>query len=211
MSEFIDEDLVIKDIDSMLYKYLYFYRIDIKNYFVSDRQKLLQKIKSNILCIYFFICAIRYAILSIIFKTKGISLYYFDLIQFFGEFPQFYYLCAVFVSIFSFRILHIFNHNNNNDYEWLRIIKVLNGSQSLNSLKIYNKKEIKEYVQKIKFFKNIIYLCFYSQLSFDFFTAFSFLFLFFDFSNLIKFGFFSAFIYLINCYFLMSVIFFNFF
>jgi hypothetical protein len=45
MSESIDEDLVIKHIDSPLYKYLYFYRFGIENCFVSDRQKLLQKIK----------------------------------------------------------------------------------------------------------------------------------------------------------------------
>jgi hypothetical protein len=49
MSQFIDGDLVIKDVDSPLYKYLYFYRIDVKNYFASDRQKLVQKIISNIL------------------------------------------------------------------------------------------------------------------------------------------------------------------
>jgi hypothetical protein len=52
MSQSIDEDLVIKDIDSPLYKYFYFYRIDIKNCFASDRQKFVQKIKSNILWIY---------------------------------------------------------------------------------------------------------------------------------------------------------------
>jgi hypothetical protein len=52
MSQSIDEDLVIKDIDSALYKYFYFYTIDIKNCFVSDRQKFVQKIKSNILSIY---------------------------------------------------------------------------------------------------------------------------------------------------------------
>ena len=112
MSQSIDEDLVIKDIDSPLYKYLYFYRIDIKNYFTSDRQKLVQKIISNILSIYLLICVIRYGILSIIFKNKRISLYYFDTIQYYGKFPEFYYLIAIFVSIFSFIILHIFNHSN---------------------------------------------------------------------------------------------------
>jgi hypothetical protein len=94
MSQPIYEDLVIKDIDLPLYKYLYFYRKDLRNIILSDKQKLVQKIKSNILCIYLFICVIRYGILSITFQNKGISLYYFDLIQFYGKFPQFYYLCA---------------------------------------------------------------------------------------------------------------------
>ncbi len=75
MSQSIDEDLVIKDIDSPLNKYSYFYRIDIKNCFVSDRQKFVRKIKSNILWIYFFICIIRYGILTILIKNKKIFHY----------------------------------------------------------------------------------------------------------------------------------------
>ncbi len=63
-------------------------------------------------------------------------------------------LCAVFVSILSFRILHIFSHSISNEHEWLNIdiIKVLNGSQSLDSLKIINKNEVQEYAQKIETF-----------------------------------------------------------
>jgi hypothetical protein len=104
MSESIDEDLVIKDIDLPLYKYFYFYKIDLRNSFVSDRQKLLQKIKSNILCIYFFICVIRYAIITIIFKNKRHSVYYFDLFQYFGEFPEFYSIIGfdIFVQNFAY-------------------------------------------------------------------------------------------------------------
>jgi hypothetical protein len=210
MSQSIDEDLVIKDIDSPLYKYFFFYRIDIKNCFVSDRQKLVQKIKSNILWIHFFVCIIRYGILSIIFK-KRISVYYFDLFQYFGEFPEFYYIALIFGSFLCFRILHIFNHSNSNDYEWLNVIKVLNGSQSFDSLKIYNKDEIQKYVRKIKSFKFFLTLSFYSTLSFDFFTSLAVLYLFFNYSDLIIFGILSAFIYLMNCYFWMSVNGFSFF
>jgi hypothetical protein len=210
MSESIDEDLVIKDIDSPLNKYFYFYRIDIKNCFVSDRQKFVQKIKSNILSIYLFICIIRYGILTILIKNKVVSHYYYDLIQYFGEFPEFYLLCAIFISILSFRILHIFNHSNSNEYEWINIIKVLNGSQPLDSLKINNKNEIQKYAQKIKTFKFFLTLCVYSNIGFDFFTATAVLFLFFNYSDLIKFGLLTAFIYLINSYFWMSVIGFSF-
>jgi hypothetical protein len=208
MSESIDEDLIIKDIDSPLYKYFYFYRIDIKNCFVSDRQKFVQKIKSNILWIYFFICVIRFAILSIISKNR--SVYYLDIIQYLGEFPEFYYLCVVFASILCIRILHIFNHSNSNDYEWLNIIKVLNGSQSLDSLKIYNKNELQKYIQKIITFKFFLNFFFYSLLVFDFFSTLAVLFLFFNYSDLIKFGLLSAFINLINSYFWVSVIGFSF-
>jgi len=139
MSQSIDEDLVIKDIDSPLYKYLYFYRIDIKNYFASDRQKLVQKIISNILSIYLLICVIRYGILAVLIKNRKFSLYYFDLLQYFGKFPEFYYVIVIFDSIFCFRILHIFNHSYSNDYVWIKIIRALNGSQSLDSLNINNK------------------------------------------------------------------------
>ena len=205
MSQSIDEDLVIKDIDSPLYKYFFFYRIDIKNCFVSDRQKLVQKIKSNILWIHFFVCIIRYGVLSIIFK-KRISVYYLDLFQYFGEFPEFYYIIVIFGSFLCFRILHIFNHSNSNDYEWLNIIKVLNGSQSFDSLKIYNKNEIQKYVQKIKTFKFFLNLCIYSTLTLALFTSLTILFVFFNYSDLIRFGILSAFIYLINCYFWFSII-----
>jgi hypothetical protein len=205
MSQSIDEDLVIKDIDSPLYKYLYFYRIDINNYFASNRQKLVQKIISNILSIYLLICVIRYGILAILIKNRKFSLYHFDLYQYFGEFPEFYYLCLIFCSIFCFRILHIFNHSNSNDYVWIKIIRTLNGSQSLDSLKIYNKNEIQKYIRKIKTFKFFLNLCVYSNLSFTFFTSLTVLFLFFNYSDLIRFGILSAFIYFINCYFWFSV------
>jgi hypothetical protein len=211
MSESIYEDLVIKDIYSPLYKYLYSYRIDLRNSILSERQKLVQKIKSNISSIYLFICVIRYGILSIIFQDKGISLYYFDLIQFYGKFPEFYYLCAISVSILSFRILHIFNHSNGHEYEWLKIIQVLNGSQSLDSLKIFNENGIRKYIRKIKSFNFFVNLFIYSTIAFHFLTAVAVLFLFFNYSDLIRFGLFSAFIYLINCYFWMTTIGFGFF
>jgi len=210
MSQSIDEDLVIKDIDSPLYKYLYFYRIDIKNCFVSDRQKFVQKIKSNILWIYFFICIIRYGILLMIINNKRVPQYYFDLIQYFGEYPEFYYLGAIFFSIFCFRILYIFNHSNSNDYLWFKILRVLNGSQSLDSLKIYNKNEIQKYVQKIKTFKFILNLFLYLVFSFSFFTTLALLFLFFNYLDFIKFGLLSTFIFLINSYFWTSVVGFSF-
>jgi hypothetical protein len=205
MSQSIDEDLVIKDIDSPLYKYLCFYRIDINNYFASDRQKLVQKIISNILSIYLLICVIRYGILAILIKNRKFSLYYFDFIQYFGEYPEFYYLCTIFCCIFCFRILYIFNHSNSNDYEWIKIIRALNDLQSLDSLKIYNKNAIQKYVRKIKTFKFFINLCIYSTLTSALFTSITVLFVFFNYSDLISFGLFSAFINLINCYFWFSV------
>jgi hypothetical protein len=107
--------------------------------------------------------------------------------------------------------LHIFNHSNSNDYEWLKIIKVLNGSQSLDSFKIYNKNEIKNYVQKIKAFKYFLNLCVHSILIFVFLTSLAVLFLFFNYSDLIKFGLLSAFIFFISAYFGMFVIVFSFF
>jgi hypothetical protein len=210
MSQSIDEDLVIKDIDSPLYKYLYFYRIDVKNYFASDRQKLVLKIISNTLSIYLIICVIRYGILAIYIKNRKFSLYYFDLFQYFGEFPEFYYLYSIFGSIFCFRILHIFNHSNSDDYVWIKTIRALNGSQSLDSLKIYNKNEIQKYVQRIKTFKFFLNSCFYSALTFTLFTSLTVLFVFFNYSDLIRFGILSAFIYLINCYFWYSIIGFSF-
>jgi hypothetical protein len=210
MSQYIDEDLIIKDIDSPLHKYFYFYRIDIKNSFLSDRQKFVQKIKSNILNIYLFICVIYYGILSLIIQNKRVPQYYFDFIQYFGEYPEFYYLCAIFGSIHGFRVLHIFNHSNSNDYEWLKIIKVLNGLQSLDSLKIHNKNEIQEYIQKIKSFKFFVYISAYLTYILNFFTTLTVLYLSFDSSDLIRFGIFSTFIYLIFCYSLTTVIIFSF-
>jgi hypothetical protein len=85
----------------------------------------------------------------------------------------------------------------------------LNGSQPLDSLKIYNKNEIQKYIQKIKTFKFFLNLCVYSILTFTFFTSLTVLFL-FNYSDLIRFGLFSAFIYLINCYFWLSIIGFSF-
>jgi hypothetical protein len=177
---------------------------------VSDRQKFVQKIKSNIFSVILLSIVIRYVILLILFKKNRSYIYYFDIVQYFGEFPEFYYLCAMFVSTLSFIIFYIFNHSNINDYEWLQIIKVLNGSQSLDSLKIYNKNEIQEFIQKIKSFKFFVYISAYSINIFDLLTALAVSYLFFNTSDLIRFGIFSAFIFFITGYCMSIVIIFCF-
>jgi hypothetical protein len=70
MSESNDEDLVIKDIDLPLYKYLLFHRFDARNDLFSDKKKFIQKLKSNFLSFCLIINIIRYGILVKIFKES---------------------------------------------------------------------------------------------------------------------------------------------
>ncbi len=201
MSESSDEDFIIKDIDSPLYKYLFFYRIEIRKSFVSDRQKSIQKIKSIILSIYLFICIVRYGIHSLILVNKNIiPVYYLDIVQYYGGIPEFYYFGTIFLLLFCLRIIHILNHSNSKDYEWLKIIKALNELQSFNALKIYNKNETQKYVRRIKTLKFITQYVIYSILLFEFLLSFAVLFIFFDLSDLLKYGILSSLIYFFNCY-----------
>jgi hypothetical protein len=89
MFESIDDNLIILDIDLPLYKYLFFYRFDIRNYF-SDRQKFVQKIKSNILSVFLIISIIRYGIELKILKNKKIPIYDLDIIEYFSEIVEYF-------------------------------------------------------------------------------------------------------------------------
>jgi hypothetical protein len=91
MSDSIEEYSIIKDIDLPLYKYLFFYRFDIRNCFVSERQKFVQKLKSNILFVYLFTRIVRYGIHLKILKNKRIPVHYLDIVQYFGGIPEFSY------------------------------------------------------------------------------------------------------------------------
>jgi hypothetical protein len=86
----------------------------------------------------------------------------------------------------------------------------LNGSQSLDSLKIYNKNEIQKFVQKIRSLKLMIHYFLYLLLTVVCLLTFSTLILVYEYSDLISFGILSAFIYLINNFFWLTLIGFSF-
>jgi hypothetical protein len=153
--------MFIKDIDSPLYKYWLFYRFDIKNRFLTHKQKLNQRIKTNILCIYLFLTIVRYGICLIVCKNGKIPIYYLDIMQYFGGITEYFYLNAFFVSILCLRILYIFNHSNSDEYEWLNIIRVLCGLKSIYFFKFHNKNDIQLFVSKIKKLKLFTYLSVY--------------------------------------------------
>jgi hypothetical protein len=195
MSESNSEELVIKDIDSPLYDYWLFYRFDIRNRFVSDRQKLIQKIKTNLLVIHLFICVIRIGIYLLVYKKGRIPLYYFDIIQHIGGITEYFYSIALIFTLLSLRIIFILNYSYDKDYEWLDIIKVLNGSQSSNFLKLYDKNEFNNYLIKIKNLKIVFNFFFLSSLPFATIIALTILFINFNYSDLINYGILSAIIY----------------
>ncbi len=156
--------MIIKDIDSPLYKYLLFYRFDIRNRFLTNKQKLYQRIKNNILCIYLFLSIVRYGIYLIVCKNGKIPIYYLDIIQYFGGITEYFYLNSFFFSILCLRILYIFNHSNSDEYEWLNIIRALCGLKSIYSFKFHDKNDIQLFVNKMKKLKLFNYLSVYFYL-----------------------------------------------
>ncbi len=131
----IDDKLNIEDIDQPLYKYCLFYKFDISGHNVTQKQVIIQKFKSYISSIYIILFAIHTAICFIINKNGRIPLYYFDFIQYMGGITKFFYISAIIVCIMTVRIVYILNNSHNNHYDWLKIIEVLKGLNSLNRSK----------------------------------------------------------------------------
>jgi hypothetical protein len=211
MSDSIEEYSIIEDIDLPLYKYLFFYRFDIRNCFVSERQKFVQKLKSNILSVYLFICIIRYGINLKILKNKRIPAHYLDIIQYFGGIPEFIYLCTILALILTLAIVLIFNHSIDKEYEWLNIIRILKGLNSIDSLKFYDKNETKNYINRIKSVRIFIISLFCTWILLDILLCFAVIFLYFSSSGLIIYGILGSINFLLCVYLCLSVIAISFF
>ena len=161
MDEFSEENVIIEDIDQPLYKYCMFCRFDLSNKIVSHKQKVIQKLKLIILNIFITIFAIRCAVCLMIIKNERIPLYYFDIIQYFGGVSKIIYICAFIACVLSLSIIYILNNSHNTNYEWLKIIEVLKGLDSFESIEFNDKNMNYRYVKKIKFVKRVISLLFY--------------------------------------------------
>jgi hypothetical protein len=178
---------------------------------VSERQKFVQKLKSNILSVYLFICIVRYGINLKILKNKRVPVHYLDIIEYFGGIPEFSYLCIILCSILTLAIVLIFNHSNDKEYEWLQIIKILNGLNSTDSLKFYEKKETKNYINRIKSVRIFTISLFYTMILLDTLLCFAVIFLYFSFWDLIIYGIMVSIVFLLWVYFCLSVIAISFF
>jgi hypothetical protein len=209
MSESIDDNSIILDIDLPLYKYLFFHRFDFRES-LSDKQKFVQKLKLNIVSVYLFIFIVRYGIYLKVLKNKRIPIYYLDIVQHLSEIPEFYYLCVILGSILTLAIVLIFNHSIDKEYEWLNIIRILKDLNSTDSLKFYDRNEYENYIKRIKSVKYLIVLLFYAWISFDSLMCSAILFLYFSSLDLIIYGILSSVLLLVLLYFCTSIIAFSF-
>ena len=99
MSQIIIDN--IKDIDFPLYKYGLIHRIDLNNYFVSDRKRRIQKIKSKLIFIILLMNTIRYTFYIIVIKENNMNKRYLDITQYMGGIIKFTFGTALFGSILS--------------------------------------------------------------------------------------------------------------
>jgi len=156
MSEESDQNLVIKDIDLPLYKFGIVYRHDIDNFFQNQNKVRIQKFKSYVLNFWLFINIIRFIWYIIICKNGKIPIYYFDLVQYVGGIPEFYYAMSILPLMLSMFIIYLFNHKNQKYLNWFHIIRAINGIKTWNQIGISDQIEIKNYVNKLKNLKCII-------------------------------------------------------
>jgi len=154
-------------------------------------------LNSNILIVFLLLNIIRSAICFIISKNERLPLYYFDFLQYFNGITKFYYANSILCSILTLRIIHILNNSDLNDYKWLKIIEVLKGFESFNSIGFNDKNLIKRYVHKIKSLKLLISILVQLSLSFMILLIITTLVINFNYSDLIKYGLITAINYFI--------------
>jgi hypothetical protein len=152
----IEPQLIINDIDLPLYTYGFFHRQDLNNYFDTESKRQNQKNKSLIITIWNFFNAVRYALHFKYLKNGRVPLYFFDVLQFIGGITEYFYGVAGLLSLLSFHILYLFNFSKSEYFQWLDIIKVLKGIQNMETIKIYDKIEMRKFVTKIRIIKKFI-------------------------------------------------------
>jgi hypothetical protein len=156
MNNKVKDIFKIESIDKPLYKYGLIHKIDLNNYFNSDKERKIQKYKSFALCLLFIFSAFHYSLCLSNYKNKRVPNHYFDLIQYYGGITEYYYVNGIIGSVLSFSIVFIFNYSRNRDYEWLKIIKALKGLTRINSIAIKDKTYLSKYFQKIKFIEKFL-------------------------------------------------------
>jgi hypothetical protein len=158
-----EPELIINDIDLPLYTYGFFHRQDLNNYFDTESKRQKQKNKCFIITIWKFFDVIRYALHFKYLKNGRVPFYFFDVIQFLGGITEYFYGIAGISSLLTFRILYLFNFSKSDYFEWLDVIKVVKGIQNMETIKIYDKIEMRKFVKKIriirKFIRIVIFCC----------------------------------------------------
>ena len=115
--------------------------IDLNNYFVSERKRRIQKIKSILMFIFFLTYIIRYTFLLIVIEDNKPKKSYVDIFQYAGGIIKFNFGLVISGSILSLCVVYLFNYKL--DIQWLTIIKTLKGLQNMNSIAINDENEAK--------------------------------------------------------------------
>jgi len=155
MSENTERNPYIEDIDFPLYKYGLIDRQNINKYFVSEKKNSNQRFKSNALIIFLILNLIKISLNSIAFNNEYYPIFYFDLIKLVGLAQYFYAICLL-VIILCLRIVYLFNYSDCKLYKWLKIIEVLKGLKSMDTIGIQDQNKMKNFVQKVSFYKFLI-------------------------------------------------------
>ena len=90
--------MVLIDLDLLLHKIWIFYRYDISKRIVTQKQLFIQKFKVFYLSLFLLINLIRYTIYIFIANNGSLPIYYFDLLQYFGEYSELEFIIVVFES-----------------------------------------------------------------------------------------------------------------
>jgi hypothetical protein len=146
----------IKDIDLPLFKYGLIRKQNINNYLITNRQKKFEAFKSYASTAILLLIIIRLLLQLRFYKDPNYPLFFYDVLNHFGGLTQFVYVICLFGAALALRLIHLFNHSDENLYKWLDIIKVLNGLENKNSIGLNNKEKYESFVQRIKFFKLVV-------------------------------------------------------
>jgi len=146
---------MIKDLNFVLFKYWIYYRYDVfTNIIVSQKQLFIQKVKVLILTICLFSCIVRYIIYLFSIKSGYLPLYYFEIIQYVGGIIEMAYLFVIIMAIHAISLIYVMNTGHN--YDWFKIIQVLNGFELWSRIGLSNRNVIHGFIHKIKIIKQII-------------------------------------------------------
>jgi hypothetical protein len=157
-----NDSLSIEDIDLPLYKYGLIHRQDINNYLIDYKYKKKQFFKCNALIVWSLIAIFRWLTYTKLFRDEKYSLIFNDFMKYAGGITQFYYMMGIIASVTPLRLVYLFNYSQNSLYKWLNIIKVLKGSQTMDTVGIRDQKKFKLFVMITKSMKFFIEIALYS-------------------------------------------------
>jgi len=180
------QNFIIDDIDLPLFKYGFIHKQNFIDYCNGKRIQRIQSYKSYLFIVSYIFNIIRYIFYVINSVDGKVPISYLENIQYYGGIIQFTRFEVIFSLISTLVIIIHFNYSN--DLNWIEIIEILKGSQSMARIGIIETESAEKFANKIKFMKSIIQITLYFVLFSATLLLFVVTVIFYDSEDILKYG-----------------------